>query len=86
MTRPLRTRDISLTRFINPPCRGRDAPPGASRARARLLRLAEEILLDEVPAIPIMYYSSGSLVSSKLKGWEDNLMNAHATRWMSIEQ
>jgi oligopeptide transport system substrate-binding protein len=54
--------------------------------RAEILRQAEEILLKEVPIIPIMYYSSGSLVSDKLQGWEDNLMNAHATRWMSLEQ
>lgn len=54
--------------------------------RAAILRQAEELLLQEVPIIPIMYYSSGSLVSSKLKGWEDNVMNVHATRWMSIEE
>lgn len=54
--------------------------------RAGILRQAEEILLEEVPIIPVMYYSSGSLVSSKLKGWEDNVMNVHATRWMSIEE
>jgi oligopeptide transport system substrate-binding protein len=53
--------------------------------RAKVLRQAEEIFLNEVPAIPILYYSSGSLVSSKLKGWEDNIMNQHPTRWMSVE-
>jgi oligopeptide transport system substrate-binding protein len=56
------------------------------KERGEILRQAEEIFLAEVPAIPIMYYSSGSLVSSKLKGWEDNVMNVHGTRWMSIEQ
>ena len=53
--------------------------------RAELLRQAEEIFLKEVPAIPVLYYQSGALVSEKLKGWEDNIMNVHGTRWMSIE-
>ena len=55
-------------------------------ARAEILREAEALLLEELPIIPIMYYSSGSLVSDKLNGWEDNVMNVHGTRWMSIEQ
>ena len=54
--------------------------------RAKILKEAEGILLKELPIIPILYYSSGSLVSDKLKGWEDNVMNVHATRWMSLEQ
>lgn len=54
-------------------------------ARAKILRQAEELFLKEVPAIPILYYSSTALVSSKIKGWEDNIMNQHATRWLSVE-
>ena len=54
--------------------------------RAGVLKQAEALLLEELPIIPIMYYSSGSLVSDKLKGWEDNVMNVHGTRWMSLEQ
>ena len=54
--------------------------------RAAVLKEAEALLLEEVPIIPVMYYSSGSLVSDKLKGWEDNVMNVHGTRWMSIEE
>ncbi|WP_246666094.1 peptide ABC transporter substrate-binding protein [Aquamicrobium sp. LC103] len=58
---------------------------GDLKERGEILRQAEELLLKEVPIIPILYYSSGSLVSNKLKGWEDNVMNFHGTRWMSIE-
>lgn len=54
--------------------------------RAAVLKQAEELLLKEMPIIPIMYYSSGSLVSDKLKGWEDNVMNVHGTRWLSLAQ
>ncbi|HTV68553.1 MAG TPA: peptide ABC transporter substrate-binding protein [Rhizobiaceae bacterium] len=55
------------------------------KERAGILRQAEELFLKEVPAIPVLYYSSRSLVSSKLKGWEDNLLNRHLTRYLSVE-
>ncbi len=54
--------------------------------RAGILRQAEEIFMRDLPFIPLLYYSSLSLVSPKLKGWEDNIQNAHASRWMSIEE
>lgn len=59
---------------------------GDLKARSELLRQAEEIFLKDVPAIPIMYYASGSLVSDKLSGWEDNIMNVHGTRYLSLAQ
>jgi oligopeptide transport system substrate-binding protein len=52
--------------------------------RAGILRQAEELFLKEVPAIPILYYSSRSLVSEKLSGWEDNLLNRHLTRYLAL--
>ena len=55
-------------------------------ARAEILKKAERMLLDEVGVIPLLYYTSQVLVSPKLKGWEDNIQNAHASRWMSIEE
>jgi oligopeptide transport system substrate-binding protein len=33
--------------------------------------------LRELPAFPILYYSSRALVSDKLKGWEDNIQDVH---------
>ena len=53
--------------------------------RAGVLAEAERLMLDNVPAIPILYYSSRNLVSDKLKGWTDNIQNTHATRFLSIE-
>lgn len=53
--------------------------------RAKILRQAEELFLKELPAIPILYYSSRNLVSSKLKGWEENLNDEHPSRFISIE-
>lgn len=54
------------------------------KQRAAILRQAEEIFLKELPAIPVLYYSSGALVSPKLSGWDDNVMNVHATRWLTL--
>ncbi len=55
-------------------------------ARAGILKQAETLLLEEVPVIPILYYTANSLVATKLEGWEDNVMNVHGTRWMSISE
>jgi len=54
--------------------------------RAKILAQAEFILLDELPIIPILYYSSRGLVSTQVEGWQDNLMDAHKTRWLSLKQ
>jgi oligopeptide transport system substrate-binding protein len=52
--------------------------------RAELLFQAETIFMRDLPFIPLMYYGSLSLVSDRLEGWQDNIQNVHATRWMAI--
>ena len=52
--------------------------------RAKVLAEAETLLLDQLPVIPILSYSSRALVSTKVGGYEDNLMDKHPTRWMSV--
>lgn len=54
--------------------------------RAKILFEAETIFMRDLPFIPLMYYGSLSLVSNKLQGWEDNLLNVHPSRWMSISE
>ena len=54
--------------------------------RADILKRAEEMFMADLPFIPLLYYGSISLVSDELAGWEDNIQNVHATRWMSIEE
>lgn len=53
--------------------------------RAKILAEAEKILLEGGASIPLLYYSSTALVADKVKGYDDNLMNSHATRWLSIK-
>lgn len=57
-----------------------------AKARAETMAKAERILLKEVPVVPLLYYSSQALVSGKVQGYQDNLMDAHATRWLSIKK
>ncbi len=54
--------------------------------RAKLLTDAEAIYLAELPSIPILFYSSRALVADEVSGFEDNLLNRHATRWLSLNQ
>ncbi|MEM6666118.1 MAG: peptide ABC transporter substrate-binding protein [Pseudomonadota bacterium] len=54
--------------------------------RAAILKEAEAMFMRDLPFIPILYYGSISLVSDSLQGWEDNIQNVHATRWMSITE
>ena len=56
------------------------------QARTDLLFQAETMFMNDLPFLPLLYYSSLSLVSDKLKGWEDNLQNVHLSRYMSIEE
>ena len=56
------------------------------QARTDLLYQAETMFMNDLPFLPLLYYSSLSLVSDKLKGWEDNLQNVHLSRYMHIEE
>ncbi|MEM6415224.1 MAG: peptide ABC transporter substrate-binding protein [Pseudomonadota bacterium] len=53
--------------------------------RADILREAERYVMRETPFLPIFYYSSFGLVSPKLSGWESNVMNKHATRYLTLD-
>ena len=50
--------------------------------RGRLLSQAEQLLLDEQPYAPIVYYVNKALVNPSVTGWEDNLVHIHRTRYL----
>lgn len=54
-------------------------------ARADLLRAAEEIMLTELPLVPLYFSVSLSLVHQYVSGWEDNVTNVHRTRYMRVD-
>lgn len=56
------------------------------KQRANILADAERLLLKENGVIPLLYYASRALVSDQAVGWQDNLMDAHATQTLSLKQ
>ena len=55
-------------------------------ARAATLAQAERLLLAEEPAIPLLFYESKNMVSRRVKGWRDNLLDRHLARYLSVER
>ncbi len=56
--------------------------PDATK-RFALLEQAERILLQDLPVIPLFFYSSKHLVNPDLGGYRDNIMDHHLSRWMA---
>lgn len=52
--------------------------------RSDLMRQAEALLLQDLPVIPIYFYVTTKLVRPTVVGWQGNLMDHHATRYMRI--
>jgi oligopeptide transport system substrate-binding protein len=55
------------------------------KARADILADAERLLLKEQVIIPLLTYASRALVSDQVEGWQDNIMDVHATQWLSLK-
>jgi oligopeptide transport system substrate-binding protein len=54
--------------------------------RARLLAEAEALILADLPVLPLYYHASLNLVSTAVSGWEDNLMDVHPSRFLSLRR
>lgn len=54
------------------------------KQRAILMARAERIAMAEQPITPIYYYVSRNLVAPWVKGWVDNIRDAHLSRFMRI--
>jgi oligopeptide transport system substrate-binding protein len=57
-----------------------EADPGN---RSKLLSQAEAIFVRDTPYIPLLFYSFHNIVSPKLKGFDDNVMDVHPTRFIT---
>ncbi|MCM5705597.1 peptide ABC transporter substrate-binding protein [Larsenimonas salina] len=52
--------------------------------RRRVLGQAEQTLLDDYAVLPIFEYVSNHLVSPRVQGFEDNVMDEHPLRFLSL--
>jgi oligopeptide transport system substrate-binding protein len=55
-------------------------------AREVLLREAEQMLLDDAAIAPGYVGVTRNLVSPQIRGWTDNNVNLHRTRYMSLDR
>ena len=56
------------------------------KARAALMRKAESILMQDMPILPLYYYSSRALVRPNVTGWRDNSAHTHPSRTLGLAQ
>jgi len=54
------------------------------KKRGLYLQQAEHMALEDAAIAPWAYAISDSLVSPRVKGWQDNLLNVHPVRFMSL--
>jgi oligopeptide transport system substrate-binding protein len=52
--------------------------------RGEMLADAEQMLIDDMPLIPIVYYVSKNLVNPDVTGWEDNIVDLHRSRYLCL--
>jgi oligopeptide transport system substrate-binding protein len=56
------------------------------KKRADLLAKAEQIFLKDTPWIPLMFYGTKNLVSSKVEGFHQNTRGVYPSKYLSIKQ
>jgi oligopeptide transport system substrate-binding protein len=69
---------INLPRYANADYDGllaRAANESDATARRALLQRAEAVMLTDQPVIPLYFYVAKHLVSARVHGWRDNVMN-----------
>ncbi|WP_420963552.1 peptide ABC transporter substrate-binding protein [Brucella sp. IR073] len=55
-------------------------------ARSKILHEAEALLMKDQPIAPLMTQADLWLVSSRVKGWQDNAVNSHLSKYLSISE
>ena len=55
----------------------------ATSKRISILRSAEEQMLQDQAIIPLYYYVSKHMLKADIRGWEDNLLDHHLSRYLS---
>lgn len=58
---------------------------GDQQKRYELFQKAEAILMDEVPIIPIYFYTRSILVRPVVKGWHPNILDIHPYKYVYLD-
>ena len=56
-----------------------------AKLRSEAMAQAERVLLADMPIVPVYHYTTQHLVSSKVTGWVDNVMDVHPSRYLGIK-
>ena len=48
--------------------------------------MPSEVMIDDLAFIPILFLSSLNLVSSRVAGWEQNVLDVHPSRFISVSR
>ena len=62
----------------------RAAKQANPKSRRLFLEEAERTVLRDHPLIPLYFYVSKHMVSPRVKGWQDNVLNYHYSRHLSL--
>lgn len=62
------------------------AAGGEPEKRMRLLAEAEKVMIDDLAFIPLLFFSYHNIVSTRIKGWEENALDVHPSRFIYLEQ
>jgi oligopeptide transport system substrate-binding protein len=54
-------------------------------ARAALLREAESLAMREQALIPLYHHAARNLVSPRVSGWRDNMLDVNRSRYLGLE-
>ena len=54
------------------------------RIRQAYLEEAETLLLSEHPVIPLYFLVNKNMVSPRVRGWQDNVLNYHYSQYLSL--
>ncbi|HSK38805.1 MAG TPA: peptide ABC transporter substrate-binding protein [Arenibaculum sp.] len=57
-----------------------------AEARMELMQRAEAVMLEDHAILPLYFYTRPHMAGTHVKGWVDNIMNFHPTRYVSIEK